>query len=213
MERAYHLNILEWMWERMIGKFETKEEILKWKYRGKIRAKSKNDFVKKYPVKVLEEGEKDLEEKEYMDGPIKIKISVEENFTFSFLKLPECVAIDVRVCLKKRYSHSEVKKKSSLKFFLQKCDLDSKADMPYDKMWKIYSEAKKSPSSTTTRNMREVAHYCIIDALRCQELLVNQSIINDYREVASIAYVSLFNTHYRANEMKVRNLLRAYAVK
>src|SRR3954453_17257859 len=83
----------------------------------------------------------------------------------------------------------------------------------YDKMWKIYSEAKKSPSSTTARNMREVADYCIIDALRCQELLVNQSIINDYREVASIAYVSLFDTHYRANGMKVRNLLGAYAVK
>jgi len=61
--------------------------------------------------------------------------------------------------------------------------------------------------------MREVAQYCIIDALRCQELLVNQSIINDYREVASIAYVSLFDTHYRANGMKVRNLLSACAIK
>ncbi|CAI2199367.1 9106_t:CDS:2, partial [Funneliformis geosporum] len=32
IEKAYHLNILKWMWERMTGKFETKEEILKWKY-------------------------------------------------------------------------------------------------------------------------------------------------------------------------------------
>ncbi|RIA96193.1 hypothetical protein C1645_815635 [Glomus cerebriforme] len=84
MERAYHLNILEWMWKRMTGKFKRKEEIIKWKYRGKIGAKSENDYMKKYP-----------------------------------------------------------------------CGLDSKADMPYDKMWKIYSEAKKSPSSTTVRNMRE----------------------------------------------------------
>jgi len=85
--------------------------------------------------------------------------------------------------------------------------------MPYDKMWKIYSEAKKNSSSSTARNMREVANYCIIDALRCQELLVKLSVINDYREVASIAYVSLFDAHYRANGMKVRNLLGAYAVK
>src|SRR3954471_582860 len=85
--------------------------------------------------------------------------------------------------------------------------------MPYDKMWKIYSEAKKCPFPSTVRNMHEVAHYCIIDILHCQELLVNQSIINDYREVASIAYVSLFDAHYRANGMKVRNLLGAYAVK
>ncbi|CAI2202020.1 2293_t:CDS:1, partial [Funneliformis geosporum] len=38
-------------------------------------------------------------------------------------------------------------------------------------------------------------------------------IINDYREVASIAYVSLFDTHYRANGMKVRNLPSACAIK
>ncbi|PKK56360.1 ribonuclease H-like protein, partial [Rhizophagus irregularis] len=213
MERAYHLNTLEWMWERMTGKFETKEEIIKWKYRGKIGAKSENDFVKKYPVKAPEEGEEDPEVKDYMGGPIKIKISAEDDFTSSFLKIPGCVPIDVRVCLLKRFPKAEVDKKGSLKFFLKKCGLDSKADMPYEKMWKIYSEAKKSPSSTTARNMREVAHYCIIDALRCQELLVNQSIINDYREVASIAYVSLFDAHYRANGMKVRNLLGAYAVK
>ncbi|CAI2190257.1 10081_t:CDS:2, partial [Funneliformis geosporum] len=155
MERAYHLNILEWMWERMTGKFETKEEIIKWKYRGKIGAKSENDFMKKYPVKAPEEGEEDPEVKDYMGGPIKIKISAEDDFTSSFLKIPGCVPIDVRVCLLKRFPKAEVDKKGSLKFFLKKCGLDSKADMPYEKMWKIYSEAKKSPSSTTARNMRE----------------------------------------------------------
>ncbi|CAI2200815.1 7307_t:CDS:2, partial [Funneliformis geosporum] len=133
MERAYHLNILEWIWERMTGKFETKEEILKWKYREKIGAKSENDFVKKYPVKVLEEGEEDLEEKEYMGGPIKIIINAGDYFSSSFLKLL-------------------VEKEGSLKFFLQKFGLDSKADMPYDKMWKIYSEAKKTPF----RQLREI---------------------------------------------------------
>ncbi|CAI2195063.1 14826_t:CDS:2, partial [Funneliformis geosporum] len=61
--------------------------------------------------------------------------------------------------------------------------------------------------------MREVANYCIIDVLHCQELLVKLSQINDYREVAFIAHVSLFNSHYRANGMKVQNLLDAYAFK
>ena len=62
--------------------------------------------------------------------------------------------------------------------------------------------------------MREVANYCIIDALRCQELLVKLSVINDYREVASIAYVSLFDAHYRANGIGtlVRQLVRIQAV-
>ena len=55
MERAYHLNLLEWMWKRMTGKFETKEEILKWKYREKIEAKSENDFKKKGKKKNIKE--------------------------------------------------------------------------------------------------------------------------------------------------------------
>ncbi|CAI2198218.1 7065_t:CDS:2, partial [Funneliformis geosporum] len=114
-------------------------------------AKSENNFVKKYPVKALEEGEEDLEEKEYMGGLIKIKISAEDDFTSSFLKLPGCEPIDICVFLKKRFSHSEVEKKGSLKFFLQKFGLDSKTDMPYDKMWKIYSEMKKSTSSSTMK--------------------------------------------------------------
>ncbi|CAI2187674.1 3248_t:CDS:2, partial [Funneliformis geosporum] len=146
------------------------------KYCEKIGAKSKNAFKAKVAIKPPEESEKDLEEKEYISGPIKIKISTEENFTSSFLKLPGCVLIDVW------------------------CSLDSKADMPYNKMWKIYSEANKSSFSSTARKMREVANYCIIDALRCQELLVKLSIINDYREVAFIAYVSFFDAHYCANK-------------
>ncbi|CAI2201201.1 11471_t:CDS:1, partial [Funneliformis geosporum] len=50
-------------------------------------------------------------------------------------------------------------------------------------------------------------------ALRCQELLVKLNQINDYRKVAFIVHVSLFDSHYRANEMKVRNLQGAYAFK
>src|SRR6266496_3139079 len=119
----------------MTGKFETNAEIIKWKYRGKIGVKSENTFKAKNTItKPPEEGEKDLEEKEYMGSRIKIKITAEENFFSNFLKLLGCVPIDVRVCLKKRFPYFEVEKGGSLKFFLQKCDLDTKADMPYDKM-------------------------------------------------------------------------------
>src|SRR4051794_13970821 len=105
----------------MTGKFETKEEIIKWKYRDKIGAKSDNDFVKRYPVKAPEEGEEDLKEKKCLGGSIRVKIIADSNDDFfsSFLKLPGCVPIDVRLCLKKRYPSSEVKKESSLKFFLK----------------------------------------------------------------------------------------------
>ncbi|CAG8447977.1 1558_t:CDS:1, partial [Gigaspora rosea] len=46
-------------------------------------------------------------------------------------------------------------------------------------MWKIYSEAKESifsnKSHSTIVKMRKVAYYCIIDALRCQELMVKRN--------------------------------------
>ena len=120
----------------MTGKFETKKVILKWKYRGKIGAKSENNFKKKNTdeKKTIWGSGEEVEEKKDFMGAIKIKITAEENFFSSFLKLPGCVPIDVRVCLKKRYPRSEVEKEGSLKFFLKKCGLDAKADMPYDEM-------------------------------------------------------------------------------
>jgi len=85
--------------------------------------------------------------------------------------------------------------------------------MHFNRLWNYYSEAKELSSDITARNIYEVANYCIIDALRYQELVVKCNVINDYREVTSIAYVSLFDTYYHTNGMKVRNLLDAYTTK
>ena len=212
VERASRLNLLEWMWKQMTGDFKSSEEIQKWNYYGKIGVNSKNTFRKKKGATDNEE------EEEFRVQPIKVKICPEEDFISTFLKIPGCVPIDVRVCFKKLYPRAEVDRKSSLAFYLKKCGLDGKADMPYNKMWRIYSEAKagtflRESHSSAMQNMHEVAYYCIIDALRCQELMVKRNIINEYREVASLAYVSLFDSHYRANGMKMRNLLGAYTTK
>jgi DNA polymerase elongation subunit (family B) len=101
--------------------------------------------------------------------------------------------------------------KRSLKFFLEKFGLDGKADMPMSKLWKYYSEARDGTSDSSVKNMHEIVNYCVIDALRCQELMVKNNVINDYREVASIAHTSLFDTHYYAIGTKVSNLLGAEA--
>ena len=77
--------------------------------------------------------------------------------------------------------------------------------MSIDCMWDYYEIAKQGYSTKSAEHMREVAEYCNIDALRCRQLLVKQNVINDNREVASIAYVSLFDAHSRANGMKVCN--------
>ncbi|CAG8586616.1 7402_t:CDS:2 [Cetraspora pellucida] len=141
----------------------------------------------------------------YRKSEIKI---YDEKFYSKYLKIPGCIPIDVRACFKKLYQKSEA---SSLKYYLEECGLGSKADMPITTMNKIYEDAILHPSDTSAKNMCEIAHYCIIDALRCQELMVKHNVVNDYREVSSIAYVSLSDAHYFAEGMKVYNLLGAEA--
>jgi DNA polymerase elongation subunit (family B) len=83
--------------------------------------------------------------------------------------------------------------------------------MPIHRMNKYYERALNETNVTTAEQMREVAKYCIIDTLSCQRLMVKRNVINEYREIASIAFISLFDTHYFAIGMKVRNLLSAGA--
>lgn len=58
--------------------------------------------------------------------------------------------------------------------------------------------------------MSLVCWYCVIDAYRCQQLFVIRSIVDDKRELSNMSYVSLYDSFFRANGMKVRNLIGAY---
>ncbi|CAG8555309.1 8083_t:CDS:2, partial [Gigaspora rosea] len=97
-------------------------------------------------------------------------------------------------------------KASSLKYYLEKCGLGSKMDMPMTTMNKRYEDAILYLSDTLAKNIYEVANYCVIDALQCQELIVKHNVINDYREVSSIAYMSLSDSHYFAGGSKWGNI-------
>ncbi|GBC01347.1 hypothetical protein RclHR1_04150011 [Rhizophagus clarus] len=63
-------------------------------------------------------------------------------------------------------------------------------------------EAKDRASDSSKKYMHEIINYCVIDALRCQELMIKSNIINDYRKMASIAHISSFDSHYYAIGMK-----------
>jgi DNA polymerase elongation subunit (family B) len=146
------------------------------------------------------------------------------NVYCSYLKIIGCIMIDVRVCFRKLYPKAE---RTSLKYFLEICNLGGKADMPMKKMWQFYKNAGlnqatelniqggvalQGPQSVSpSEGMRHIANYCVIDALRCQELLLKRDIINDLREITSLAYMTLYDAHYYANGKRVCNLLGAYA--
>lgn len=60
-------------------------------------------------------------------------------------------------------------------------------------------------------DMLEVAEYCIVDGLRCHDLLVKTQYIPDKRLVGVLSYTTMDDCVYRANGMKVRNMIIAKA--
>ena len=75
----------------------------------------------------------------------------------------------------------------------------------------LYEKALKETNNTMAEQMCKVADYCIIDALSCQQLMIKYNVINEYRELSNIAFLSLFNAYYFAVGMKVCNLVYASA--
>ncbi|CAI2162523.1 20549_t:CDS:2 [Funneliformis geosporum] len=103
--------------------------------------------------------------------------------------------------------------KSSLAYHLKEYKLDNKLNMHIHHMFKYYERVLKETNTTTAEQMREIVEYCIIDTISCQRLMVKCNAINEYREVVSVAFISLYDSHYFAIEMKMQNLLSAETVK
>jgi len=78
---------------------------------------------------------------QYQYNVIKIN---NRNFHSKHLKISKCIAIDILFCFMKLYSKAE---KSSLAFYLNKCGLESKMDIPFHYMFKYYRNALKEANT------------------------------------------------------------------
>jgi DNA polymerase elongation subunit (family B) len=146
-----------------------------------------------------------------------IKLTADNRSESYYLKIFGIICIDSRIAFRKIYP----KATSSLKGFLELCNLDSKLDLSHIKLRKYYGDSKQNiifPNTTQEQsieqhkqNIYKIAKYCLVDALRCQELLLFRNVINDYFEISSIAYVSLSDAFFYAGGMKVCNLIAAHA--
>lgn len=134
----------------------------------------------------------------------EIKINSEKTFYSQCLMVPGTISIDCLPCFMKIYPRLEINKFGTLKFYLVDNQLPTKVDLPYLLMNKYYVAGNPV-------HMREIAYYCIVDSISVQRLFVKRNIITDYREVSTLAYVSLSDSHYYAGGVKVCNLLGAYA--
>lgn len=68
----------------------------------------------------------------------------------------------------------------------------------YSSIEEEYADLKKE--------LAEINKYCVVDALRCHDLMLIRCVITDKREVSHLSYVSVYDAFYRADGMKVRNL-------
>ena len=165
----------------------------------------------------------------------KIKLEADTYANGSTLVLAGYMNIDVRTVFRQIYPVSE---KSNLNYYLGLNNISGKKDMPYQDMFKSYGQMTDAAHMLTKLReaifpesdeickiineyaceydykclldkMAEIADYCVIDAQRCHELMKMRSVLMDRREVAKLSYTSVFDALYRANGMKVRNLVIA----
>jgi len=200
---------------------------------------------------------------------LQIKISAEMNRSLACVaNFPGMVDIDIMPLFERIYQKNERAAQRSLNYFLSMNDLQSKEDMPYKRMFRIYERAqklKKAPKvchcadmtsceccahwhpmldnirtgsdemarqeygnerlpqlldedgeplcchcgkrAVNEADMTDVAYYCAIDCSRPQELICKVGNLIDARGLSSRAYVTLYDSIYKAGGMKVRNLI------
>ena len=115
--------------------------------------------------------------------------------------VPGWVPLDVRLLYMRLHPKSE---RSSLAHFLALANLAGKVDMPYSTMWRHYEAGD-------AEGLRAVAWYCLVDARRCQELLLRRNLVGELRDVGHISFTCLQDCMLYAGGHKVCNMLAAYA--
>ncbi len=133
----------------------------------------------------------------------KIKISADmADKEMCNIRLQGYVAFDLRVSLMQL---NPTESKSSLAFYLEIYNMQSKDDMPIPKLFGYYA-------SKDYDGLGDVAKYCYVDCLRLHQLVHKINLIQDRRAVGLLSYTSLFDAFYRANSSKVRNLIVSHAI-
>jgi DNA polymerase elongation subunit (family B) len=133
----------------------------------------------------------------WMISSIPVKVEANRSVQSYNIKLFGFIPFDTRIIFMKLYPTDP---KSSLNYYLEKLGLALKDDMDFQDMFKIYE-------SGTSDEMARVAHYCYIDSYRLHELLMAKNVFKDKRELATLSYTNIFDSFYRADGIRVRNLI------
>lgn len=196
----------------------------------------------------------------------KVKIDAETQQVLPCIaRFPGILDFDTQPIFKKMYPKSEVGRGGgSLNFYLKANKIESKDDMPYKRMFRIYERSLRMrdvhachcdarcaqcnetipeidlvPSVDSSgdivygpdrvderdlthccwcirrpanlRGMLLVSKYCWIDCIRPQQIIMKRLIINDKRQLSTMSRVCLRDSIFRADGMKVRNLIGTHS--
>jgi DNA polymerase elongation subunit (family B) len=95
------------------------------------------------------------------------------------------------------------------KFYRAAADIElSEFDNFTDKQIKVM-EVNFKEMDYVDELMALAGEYCVIDSLSCHKLMLCRNVLQDKREMANMAYCNIFDCVFRADGMKVRNMIIA----
>lgn len=138
--------------------------------------------------------------------PIGFKIDNSISVDLNIPTFPGTTAYDLMPPLRKAHP----KDKYSLESFLRMDKHEAKLPIEFTQVWHAY-ETRDSPDPETRAAARALltynTEYNVYDAYACMLLQNGRSMIGTRREFANYSYVALADAMYRADAMKVENLV------
>lgn len=135
----------------------------------------------------------------------RIKINAEKSIEMFNYKTFGFIPFDCKIILEKLFPNLENFK---LNTFLKENNLQLKDSLKISDMFKFCELPDTMTAGDPLREgMKVSAHYCYIDSFSLHELLFKKNVILDNREIASVSYTSLSDSFYRADSMRVLNLV------
>ena len=141
-----------------------------------------------------------------------IKIEANRDSSALFLDIPGSICLDVRVNCMKEMPTAEY---TSLKFFLKLYSLQPKVELSIHTMRKLY-KAIHTFNKWDYELLKDyyedysmLIEYSMVDSLSCHSLATKRNMFANIKENANIAYVSFYDSFFRAGGMRVRNLIMA----
>lgn len=132
---------------------------------------------------------------------IKMEGAFDSNAEKFVIKIPGTIDLDMMIYLKRTtYKKEDTLGGHALRAYLDKYGLPNKLDISFADMQEAYRV-------NNTDVMREVAEYCVVDALSCERLQNKTGSIMGLMSLAHLSMTPIYNCMVRAGGSRIQNAL------